>query len=100
MARIDSLIDAVACSEDVKHSKPHRDICSAAVQKLGNIAPDRMIAVGDTRYDAEAAGKINIRTIGLLCGGGNREELHRAGCVAMYKDPGDLLEHYDSSPLQ
>ncbi len=100
MARIDSLIDAVACSEDVKHSKPHRDICSAAVQKLGNIAPDRMIAVGDTRYDAEAAGKINIRTIGLLCGGGNREELHRAGCVAMYKDPADLLEHYDSSPLQ
>src|SRR6266404_1513853 len=100
MARIDDLVDSVACSEDVKHSKPHRDICSAAVHKLGNIAPDRVIAVGDTRYDAEAAGKINVRTIGLLCGGGNLEELQQAGCVAMYKDPADLLEHYDSSPLQ
>jgi hypothetical protein len=58
-------------------------------QKLGNIASDRVIAVGDTRYDAEAAGKINVRTIrtlGFLYGGGNREELHQAGCIAMYKD--------------
>jgi len=100
IARIDDLIDTVACSEDVKHSKPHRDICAAAVQKLGNIAPDRVIAVGDTRYDAEAAGKINVRTIGFLCGGGNREELDQAGCIAMYKDPADLLEHYRYSPLQ
>ena len=100
MARIDDLVDTVACSEEVKHSKPHRDICSTAVQKLGNIAPDRVIAVGDTRYDAEAAGKINVRTVGLLCGGGNREELNQAGCIAMYKDPADLLDHYDYSPLQ
>jgi phosphoglycolate phosphatase-like HAD superfamily hydrolase len=35
----------------------------AGPQKLGNIASDRVIAVGDTRYDAEAAGKINVRTI-------------------------------------
>src|SRR5215475_4120633 len=58
MAQIDDIIDTVACSEDVKHSKPHRDIFSAAVHKLGDIASDRVIAVGDTRYDAEAAGKI------------------------------------------
>jgi HAD superfamily hydrolase (TIGR01549 family) len=100
MARIDDLVDAVACSEDVKHSKPHRDICSAAVQKLGDIASDRVIAVGDTRYDAEAAGKINVRTIGVLCGGGNCEELHQAGCVAIYRDPADLLEQYSYSALQ
>ena len=100
IARIEDLVDSVACSEDVKHSKPHRDICSAAVHKLGNIAPDRVIAVGDTRYDAEAAGKISVRTIGLLCGGGNREELHRAGSVAIYQDPAALLLHYESSPLQ
>jgi HAD superfamily hydrolase (TIGR01549 family) len=100
MARIDDLVDTVACSEDVKRSKPHRDICSAAVQKLGDIAPEQVIAVGDTRYDAEAAGKINVRTIGLLCGGGNREELRQAGCIAIYKDPDDLLNNYDASPLQ
>jgi HAD superfamily hydrolase (TIGR01549 family) len=78
MAGIDDLVDTVACSDDVKRSKPHRDICSAAVQKLGNIASDRVMAVADTRYDAEAAGKINVRTVGLLCGGGNRVELIQA----------------------
>src|SRR5262245_22674146 len=100
MAQIDDLIDTAACSEDVKHSKPHRDIFSAAVHKLGDIASDRVIAVGDTRYDAEAAGKIQVRTIGVLCGAGNRNELFEAGCIAIYKDPADLLEQYGCSPLQ
>jgi phosphoglycolate phosphatase-like HAD superfamily hydrolase len=100
MAQIDDLIDAVACSEDVQHSMPHRDICSAALQKLGDMASDRVIAVGDTRYDAVAAGKIGIRPIGMLCGGGIREELQQAGCIAIYKDPADLLAQYSYSPLQ
>jgi phosphoglycolate phosphatase-like HAD superfamily hydrolase len=55
-----------------------------AVQKMGNIAPDRVIVVGDTRYDAEAARKISVSSIGLLCGGGNRVELYQAGCIAMW----------------
>ena len=100
MAQVDDLIDAVACSEDVQHSKPHRDICSAALQKLDIIASDRVIAIGDTRYDAEAAGKIGVRTIGVLCGGGTREEFQQAGCIAIYKDPADLLAQYTYSPLQ
>jgi HAD superfamily hydrolase (TIGR01549 family) len=99
MARIDDLVDSVACAAEVEESKPHRDICSAAVQKLGNIPPDRVIAVGDTRYDAEAAGKIKVGTVGLLCGGGNRLELYEAGCIAIYRDPADLLEHYHTSPI-
>ena len=100
VARIEDLVDTVACSEDVKRSKPHRDICSVAVKKLGDIAPQRVIAIGDTRYDAEAAAKINVRSIGVLCGGGNHEELSEAGCIAIYKNPAELLEHYGRSPLQ
>jgi HAD superfamily hydrolase (TIGR01549 family) len=98
LARIDDLVDTVACSEEVKQSKPHADICAAAVEKLG-IPPDQVIDVGDTPYDAEAAGKINVRSVGLLCGGGNQEELARAGCIAIYQDPADLLARYKSSPL-
>ncbi len=99
IARIKDLTDSDVCSEEVKKSKPHRDICAVALHKLGNVDPDRVIAIGDTEYDAEAAGKINVRAIGLLCGGGNREELHRAGCIAIYKHPADLLDHYEVSPL-
>lgn len=38
------------------------------------------------------------RTVGPLCGGGNLEELYQAGCISIYKDPADLIRHYDSSP--
>jgi phosphoglycolate phosphatase-like HAD superfamily hydrolase len=67
---------------------------------LGNAAAHQVIAVGDTEYDADAAGKINVRAIGLLRGDGNQEELNRVGCVAIYKHPADLLDHYEISPLQ
>ena len=55
--------------------------------------------IGDTPYDAEAASKAGVRTIGLLSGGWSPEELKEAGCIATYRDPADLLAQYDSSPL-
>ncbi len=58
-----------------------------------------MIVVGDTPYDAEAAQKAGLRTIGLLCGGWPETELRQAGCIAIYRDPADLLRQYDHSPL-
>ncbi|HEV8725601.1 MAG TPA: HAD family hydrolase [Candidatus Binatia bacterium] len=99
IARIDDLIQTETSSGDVKKSKPYPDVFAVALEELGNIAPAQVIAVGDTPYDARAAGKINLRAIGLLCGGWNEEELRRAGCVAIYQDPADLLARYDSSPL-
>jgi HAD superfamily hydrolase (TIGR01509 family) len=99
IARIADLIETETSSGDVKKSKPYPDVFATALKELGNIAPDQVIAVGDTPYDAEAAGKINLRVIGLLCGGWNEKELRRAGCVAVYQDPANLLARYDSSPL-
>ena len=58
-----------------------------------------MIAIGDTPYDAEAAAKAGMRTIGLLCGGWSPEDLKRSGCIAVYKDPAELLALYAASPL-
>ena len=57
------------------------------------------MVVGDTPYDAEAAGKAGLRTIGVLCGGFSEESLRAAGCIAIYRDPADLLARYDRSPL-
>jgi HAD superfamily hydrolase (TIGR01549 family) len=99
IAQIADRIETETSSGDVKKSKPYPDVFATALKELGNIAPDHVIAVGDTPYDAEAAAKINLRTIGLLCGGWNEEELRRAGCMAVYQDPADLLARYDSSPL-
>ena len=58
-----------------------------------------MVVIGDTPYDAEAAGKAGLRTIGVLCGGFPEADLRAAGCIAIYRDPGDLLARYDESPL-
>ena len=55
--------------------------------------------VGDSPYDAQAAGKAGLRTIGLLCGGFPEADLRGAGCIALYRDPAALLADYDRSPL-
>jgi HAD superfamily hydrolase (TIGR01509 family) len=99
IAGIEDLIDEETSSDDAEHSKPDPDIFEAALAKLGDGRPEAAIAVGDSPYDAEAAGKAGVRTIGLLCGGFPESELRAAGCIALYRDPADLLEHYDESPL-
>lgn len=64
----------------------------AALALLPGIDKADVLVVGDTPYDAEAAGKIGLRTVGVLCGGFAEEDLRAAGCVATYRDPADLLE--------
>ena len=66
---------------------------------MGNPPADDVIVVGDTPYDAEAAGKLHLRAIGVLCGEWTEEESCHAGCIAVYRDPADLLARYSESPL-
>src|SRR5918993_1171594 len=58
---------------------------------------EQYLVIGDTPYDAEAAAKAGLRTVGLLCGGWSEDELRSAGCVAVFKDPADLLARYSES---
>ena len=95
-AEIEDLCESETSSDDVEKAKPHGDIFQAALDKLDDIAPADAIVVGDTPYDAEAARKVGLRTIGLLCGGFTEADLRKAGCVAVYKDPADLLDRYDN----
>jgi phosphoglycolate phosphatase-like HAD superfamily hydrolase len=67
--------------------------------RIGGIGPDEVIIIGDTPYDAEAAAKAGLRTIGVLCGGFSRDSLQKAGCIAIYEGPTDLLAQYDRSPF-
>jgi beta-phosphoglucomutase-like phosphatase (HAD superfamily) len=100
IAQIDDLVESAASSDDVARSKPCPDIFEAALEHLGNLAPENVIAVGDTPYDAEAAAKAKVSCIGLLCGGWTQAQLHRAGCIAIYRDPADLLARYEDSPIR
>lgn len=99
IADITDLIATETSSDDAEESKPSPDIFEAALKRLDGIAAEDAIVVGDTPYDAEAASKAGMRTIGLLSGGWSADELRQAGCIATYNDPADLFAHYDSSPL-
>lgn len=91
------LIDAATTSDDVDRSKPDPDIVQAAVQRTGCSAAD-VVMIGDTPYDVEAALRAGIGIIALRCGGWDAAAL--AGALAIYDDPGDLLEHYALSPFK
>ena len=93
-AGIEGLTDAETSSDDAEKSKPHPDIFQAALTKLG-LRPAAAIVVGDTRYDAEAATKAGISSVGVLCGGFSAEEIRRGGASRIYRDPVDLREKLD-----
>ena len=99
LLRIEDLIETGTSTDDASKSKPHPDIFEAALKKLGHADPKASIAVGDTPYDAEAAGKAGLATIGVLCGGFPEADLRAAGAGSIYEDPADLLARYAESPL-
>jgi HAD superfamily hydrolase (TIGR01549 family) len=99
IARIEDLIESETSSDDADRSKPYPDIFQAALARLKSIAPEDAVVIGDTPYDAEAASKANLETVGLLCGGWTQEELQSAGCLAVYRDAEDLLLNYDRHRL-
>ena len=99
IARVEDLIEEETSADDAERSKPHPDIFQSALARLGDTSPSEAIVVGDTPYDAEAAGKAGLETVGLLCGGFPEDDLRAAGCVRIYRDAADLLARYDSSPL-
>ncbi len=99
IANIFDLIDVETSSDDAERSKPCPDIFQAALARLPNSDPTLAVVVGDTPYDAEAAARTGLRTIGLLSGGWSEQDLRRYGCIAVYRDAAHLLANYEQSPL-
>jgi HAD superfamily hydrolase (TIGR01509 family) len=97
MCHIADLLETETSSDEAEESKPHPDIFQAAMKRLGDIDPADCLVVGDSPYDAQAAGKAGIRSIGVLCGGFPEAELRQAGYETIYQDPADILAHYEES---
>ena len=97
IAQIEDLVEEETSADDADRSKPHPDIFKAALEQLSDVSVEEAVVVGDTPYDAEAAGKLRLRTIGVRCGGFPEEELLAAGAISIYDDPADLLAHYDET---
>lgn len=99
LAQIEDLVQVEVSADDAARSKPHPDIFRAALAALGNPAAGGVLVVGDSPYDAQAAGKLGLRTIGVLSGGFPEDWLRESGAVAIYRDLVDLLARYEQSPF-
>ncbi len=92
--------DAVAhvtSANDVSDAKPEPEVFQVALEQSGG--DSRAVVVGDTVWDVQAAKRAGLACVGVLTGGVSRAELEEAGAVAVYRDPADLLEQIDQSPL-
>ena len=95
---MEDLIQEQSSADDTDRAKPHPDIFQATLKKL-KLPCEKVLALGDTPYDAEAAGMAGISVIGVESGGWSRADLLEAGCIEVYADVADLLEHFETSAL-
>lgn len=96
---IGDLVEHKTSSDDAEKSKPHPDIFAAAMKRLGNPPAQKVIAIGDTPYDAQATAQISIACVGVLSGGWTEEALREAGCIAVFRGPADLYARFEESRL-
>ena len=98
IARITDLVEVSTSSEDAAESKPAPDVFEIVLKKL-KIEGSDAVAIGDTPYDAEAARRAGIETIGVLCGGLTEDSLRKAGCTEVYPGPAALFACFGDSLL-
>jgi phosphoglycolate phosphatase-like HAD superfamily hydrolase len=85
----------VACGDDVQHDKPSPALIEVALLRTGGVTPEHAVMIGDTPYDAMAARRAGLAAIGMLSGGFSRHDLEASGCIAVYRDPADMLARYE-----
>ena len=91
-----SLADAWTTSDDVEKSKPEPDIVAAALAKVEGASG---VMVGDSVFDAQAAGKLKIPTIGVRTGGFSVGELQEAGVLQVFDSLVAFRHALDGTPL-
>jgi HAD superfamily hydrolase (TIGR01509 family) len=92
------LASAWTSSADVEVTKPEPDVVVAALQKVEGT--DGAVMVGDAPWDALAAKRADVPTIGVLTGGFCESELREAGAEPIFASARELRDGLDSTPLR
>lgn len=91
-----SVADAWTTADDVENSKPQPDLLVAALAKVGGTSG---IMVGDSIFDAQAAAKLQIPTLGVRTGGFSVGELQEAGVLQVFDSLVAFRSALDGTPL-
>jgi len=91
-----SLADAWTTSDDVAKSKPEPDVVVTALAKVRGASG---IMVGDSIYDAQAAGKLKNPVIAVRTGGFSVGELQEAGVLQVFDSLVAFRHALDGTPL-
>ena len=90
------IAEAWTTSQDVERTKPAPDLVAVALERVGG---GDAVMVGDSTWDAIAAGKLQIPTVAVRTGGFSVEELRDAGAIMVVDALTDLREGLDDTPL-
>ena len=85
VAAIGSLVDAIACGDDIRRGKPAPSVVEVALRRV-RAGRKSWVLVGDTPFDARAARKVGAIPIGVLAGHFSDAQLSEAGCRAVFRD--------------
>lgn len=94
----DDAIAEATTADDAERAKPAPDVLGAALGRAG-VAAERAVFVGDSVWDGHAAAAAGVRFVAVTCGGTPAADLHESGAVEVYRDPAELLHHFDESQL-
>jgi HAD superfamily hydrolase (TIGR01549 family) len=85
------IIQVIAGREDTWRLKPHPSPIRFAAEKL-DVPAERCLMVGDTTVDILAARSAGARSVAVLSGFGEKDELKRAGADLVLRSASELRE--------
>ncbi len=91
-------IDATTSSSDVTESKPAPDVFTAAMAS-GRVDPERCVVIGDSTWDVRAARAAGVACVAVESGGFSSHELREEGARQVYRDVGEIVAQFRTSPL-
>jgi HAD superfamily hydrolase (TIGR01509 family) len=95
-AQLLTAFDHVVCREDARQTKPAADVVQSALDRAG-VRAENAVFVASSPYDLAAAHAAHVPSVALRSGGWPDSALLDAAQI--YDDLGQLLAHFDSSPL-
>lgn len=89
---LDKYFDFIAGSnlDETRTKKP--EVIAFALESIGKSLGENVLMVGDRRYDILGAKQLNIDSVGVLYGYGNRAELEDVGATYIIEEISELLE--------